>query len=517
MGTEEFGDYLDKLLRARRRECSVKCLKGALGYQDPSTIYRWLRGEKPPALNSGDYEKILAHLDLNPIEARELREAQVRSLAEHPWRRQTRQGATSSAELIRPLLETWGASGRSQSRYGATSPDAKGAPILGEAIRLLEDAPSAEGLSDEERTITLTWQSSDTIEMDDDLQNRWIEALQTVLRRKWRIRYLCRLDGDGERTVKVVQMMHGLMGMGEYLPRYFTPYGVLTPPYDLLVIPGHGAVTFFSTGRAAAVDDGIVLREPRDVAVLQAHARQLATQTTPLMTRYLASEVAKVEELLREDEAHLDGRVALKDGLSVTTQPESWYANDRHPLANELGGATYAAMRRPRAERIAAFKRTLRQADCYDICSKRAVEALTRTGVYQSPDALNKDALSPERRLEHLRNVVSLLQTYPRYHLALVDERQANASDATGIPMDLKWAVAGRRSAFVGVRLPAASGRPLDASVQISEPTVVGGFYDYFHLLWERIPPGNREREHVIGWLEQRIREVERLLRPSLN
>lgn len=517
MGTEEFGDYLEKLLRARRRECSVKCLKVALGYQDPSTIYRWLRGEKPPALNSGDYEKIVTHLNLNPIEARELHEAQVRSLAEHPRRRQARQGAPSSAGLIPPLLQSWRASAPPEPRYGPTSPDAKGAPILNEAIRLLEDTPSAEGLSDEERTITLTWQSSDPIEMDSDLQNRWQAALQAVLRRDWRIQYLCRLDGDGQRTVQLVKMMRGLMGMGEYLPRYFTPYGMLTPPYDLLVIPGHGAVTFFSTERATAVDNGIVLREPRDITVLQAHARRLAAQTAPLMKRYLSSNAVEVETLLRDDEAHLDERVALKDGLSVTTQPESWYANERHPLADELGGATYAAMKRARTERIAAFKRTLRQADCYDICSKRAVETLAHTGRYSSPDALNRDTLPPERRLEHLRNVVWLLQTYPHYHLALVDERQTSASDATGIPMDLKWSVMGRRSAFVGVRLPTASGSPLDASVQISEPTVVEGFYDYFQQLWERIPPGNRERERVIAWLEQRIREVELLLRPSLN
>lgn len=512
MGNEEFGAYLKTLLKARSGACTVKSLTSALGYQDPSTVYRWLRGEKPPALNSGDYEKIIEHLKLSQTEARDLRTAQVNSLANRPTRRQRlHQPDTSARSPVAPLLDNWGGSARGRRRIGPTSADARGADILREMIELLDGTPPADGLSEEERTITLTWQSSDPIEMSADLQENWLAALQAVLRRKWRVQYLCRLDGDGVRTMRLVEMMRGLIGMGEYYPRYFTSYGVLTPPYDLLIVPGHFAVALFAGKSPNAVDDGCVSKETHSLEVLQAHARQLALQTAPLMTRYLPTEVAQVEKLLRDAEGRPGGRVAIKDGLSVTTQPEAWF--DERGIArfaDASESADLTAMARVRGERIAAFKRTLRQYTCYDICSKRAIERLTQDGVYPQDDGLLRGVQSAEMVLEHLRNVVSLLETYnPRYQLALVDDQQVSSRGPTGIPLDLKWAVTGDRSVFIGLQLPAASGGAVDASLHITEPTVAEGFGDHFHQLWDRIPPSNRERKDVIAWLNERIARLE--------
>lgn len=230
MGNEEFGAYLKSLLKARRPECTVKSLTSALGYLDPSTVYRWLRNEKPPALNSGDYEKIVEHLKLSQTEARDLRIAQVNSLANRPTNRQRVRQTDTSAPSPVALLENWRGSARGRPRIGPTSAGAQGADILRTMIDKLDELPPADGFSEEERTITLTWQSSDPIEMSADLQEHWLAALRAVLRRKWRVQYLCRLDGDGIRTMRLVEMMRGLIGMGEYHPRYFTSYDVLTPP-----------------------------------------------------------------------------------------------------------------------------------------------------------------------------------------------------------------------------------------------------------------------------------------------
>lgn len=237
------------------------------------------------------------------------------------------------------------------------------------------------------------------------------------------------------------------------------------------------------------------------------------------MTRYLPSEAARVEELLRDAEGHQGGRVALKDGLSVTTQPEAWFHERGFArFANAAASADLTRMARIRGDRVAAFKRALRQHTCYDICSKRAIQQLARDWVYPQDDGLLQGLQPVEMILEHLRNVVSLLENYyPRYQLALVDDQQVNGRAPTGIPLDPKWTVTGDRSVFIGVRLPAASGGSVDASLHITEPTVAEGFAAHFHQLWDRIPPSNRDRNDVIAWLNERIVRLEAANSGSLN
>ncbi|MGH2503814.1 MAG: hypothetical protein ACRDID_14990 [Ktedonobacterales bacterium] len=360
-------------------------------------------------------------------------------------------------------------------------------------IGLLEATPDAVGRSEEARTITLTWQSSEPIEMSAELQGRWHQALQSVLRRGWRMLYLCRLNDNGARTIHLVEMMRGLVGMGEYLPRYFTPYGVVTPPYDLLIIPGVAAVALFSGASPDVDDNGIVIRDPHGIGVLQAHARQLAARTTPLLTPYFASDTETVEVMLREAETRRGERVGVNNGLSVITQPEAWFSEPRMAwTSGELSLLEWKANARIRGERIAAFKRRLQHDDCSMICAERAIERLARTGVYPANDLLNRGAQPPSMRVEHLRNVVSLLRAYPRFHLALVSAHLVKDSSPAGIPIGADWVAPGDRSVFIDARLPDASDTLVSATLHITEPTVADAFNAYFHQLWERIPPPSR-------------------------
>jgi len=524
VGTDDFGVHLKRLLASRRNECSAQCLSDTLGYSDPATVYRWLRGEKAPALNTEYVDKIIDHLKLTPAEAQDLRNAQIHALTDRrvtapkPSKlpRASKQPrppkSQTPAASVAPLIDQLAHPG-DDLEYHASSPHARGAPILSQIIELFEQLPDATGRSDAERTIVLTWQSRETSEMSAELEERWLVSLRSILRRGWQMQYLCRLDDNIHRTVRLVEMMRDLIGTGNYFPRYFKPYGVISPPYDLIIIPGVAGVLLFSTKTAHAVDDGIITRDAHTLRILQAHAAQLARQTTRLVTAYfhLENDLAYGERL-REAENHSGGRVLIKDGLSVTTQPEWWF--DTPPTAQIPGAHTaesWQLVAAHRKARIAAFRRYVRSNEnaYYDICTISAIERLVRTGAYPDGDPSNGPHQGKKAVREHLQNTVELLRTYENYHLALIRDYEMKDVDEESFQMSAKWQVSGDNTVFIGTRIADQQGRLVPANLHITEPTVANGFREHFYQMWQRIPPLFRERERVIAWLERQIKELD--------
>jgi hypothetical protein len=520
VGIEGFGANLKRLVEDPRRDCSAACLAEALGFRDPSTVYRWMRGEKTPSLNSDYAAHISTHLKLTHTEAQDLRNAQIRSLSDRKPRLPRRKPAGGSGS-VEPLLEHSGQARheREAVRERMAPPNASAMSVTLQMIELLEGLPTAAGRTGEDKTIVLTWQSRDPIDLTPDLQERWQAAIQTALRRGWRILYLCRLDANTARTVRLVEMMRDFFGAGAYTPRYFRTYGTLSPAWDMLIIPGIAAVMIFATRTAYSGDASIVTWDAQHIHTLLAYAKQLVEQTTPFVNVYFLSKNAiAMSQVLIDAESHEGGRLTVKDELSVITQPEAWFDGPRPPgLPETLPSEDWRTIAERRKARIAAFKRNIDVDDYYDICTERAIKRLQRSA-YPDASGWRQARLARERRercLEHLRNTVALLRQHERYHLALVSDHQLNDPGPNGIPIDPMWEVTGDNNLFLSAQIPDESGNPAPANLHISEPTIAEGFRESFRHMWERIPPVNREKEAVIRWIERQIRDLEReLVRP---
>ena len=494
----------------------MESLAKALSFADGSTIYRWLRGEKTPSVQSQHIDLIINYLKLKPAQAERLRNAQVYSLRNRmpreprkPRKRPPR--PRNSVSLL--IVDTTGEQVKELVPPG--KPDAEGVRIMKAMIQLLRNAPAPGNRSEEDRTITLTWQSRDTIAINDELQEEWEKALRQAMRQGWRIRYLCRLDHNLDRTVKLVHMMRALLSMGNYFPRYFTSYGALSPTYDLLIVPRFGAVVLFAANRDEVDAGGIIISDQNEISLLQRHARLLAAHTTPLIIPYSNLQDDPYAMMIHSAEARRGGRLALKDGLSTTTQPEEWFTDSpikRMPTTYSL--ETWEQITSTRGERIATFKRYLAFYDFYDICTMRAIEKLAFEGVYPTDDPINRGPQPLHIRLEHLRNVVDLLNKYPHYHLGLVPDCQVNSKEPNGIPVDVKFAITADNSVFLSYRGVDSSGRSGIMGMRIREPTVAAAFTHYFEEdLWKKIPENYRERKHVIEIIERYIKEIERELK----
>ncbi len=503
---ERFGDVLTRLMRDRKQKELALNLARSLN-KDVSQIYRWRRGEATPGLDTSDVDGIIEYLRLNATEMRVLRAAQVASLREGPKKRARAKESPCVARLIRrgqqPPLDTLSKSPIRSSKGSAG--------ILEEITQLLKNLPPGSGQDDMANTITLTWQGrDDAFETDEELRLSWQEALQSVLNSGWRVRHLCRLNSDVERTVHLVELMLNFVGSGNYFPYYFKTYDTLDIPHDLLVVPGIAAAWLYSAHSPHRVDSGSITRDPQQIQNIAGYANQLFAQTTRLVRAYFYDKNdLEYSAALRDAENHPGGRSVVKDGLSIVTQPERWFTDDMSlRLSSDIPIAYWRTIFALRKERISQFKRYVKEYDYRDICTLRGLERFVRGGEFPRDDPLRKHKQDKSLRLDQLQNAVTLLQPPYRYKIALIGA--PNDTEFSGMRFDSLWEVTGDKSVFMETWIPDRDGHPIGANLHITEPTVAAGFQGYFDKIWKRIPFEHRDTENVIALLNRYIEELQR-------
>jgi hypothetical protein len=495
---------------------------------DRSVIYKWLRDERTPRLNSPHLANITARLGLDAHGMERLRQAQITSLsaqAQTERQRPRAAAATRSAvsRFIERTLDAADSASASDTRHRVPTPPLPrhGTVARGrdKALRTAIDLLAHAARRDLQPTgaIQLSMQGMGMFEglpKAKELDLAWRSALRAALRRGWEIDQLWRLDKNIDRSLQLVATMLDLVGMGGYHPHYFSGRsGVLRPPYDVLVIPGSAALLLFATEQPNYLDRAILLSEPEQVELVCAHFAQLRAQTKPLLRGFMPQvhEMAYTRELV-DAEARPGGRLLIKDGPGGLTYPPAWLREDSRWMRDVVASGSVSAVDLPEylaclRRRAEAFQTYVREYDYYDICSRRAIERLADTGEYPQDMPRAEPDWPLELRIEHLEHIVALLRSHERYHLALLD-----TPEETDIPTKPFLTVTGDRRAYMGTWTRDAAGKAFQMDIEITEPTIVAALREQYGEWWERIPERHRDRDYVIDVLEQYIRNVRRRL-----
>jgi hypothetical protein len=327
------------------------------------------------------------------------------------------------------------------------------------------------------------------------LRQEWWRALRTATEQGWKVTHLRRISEDPVQILAFVEdIIDNISAGSDYNPYYFRQYGALRPPYDILVVPGQGAMQLFATEQPDYVDAAVYTPDPLFTQTLSGHFRQLLapSKARPLMKMY-TSERLSFYEVITNLELELGGRFCIQPSLSALTRPKSFLSEDgkwaQAIKARSSDPAKLLALYRQRAK---AFEKQVGEYLFRDICSKRAVERLRDEGEYDRQGLYLEDV--PER-IDHLENVINLL-ALPNYELALVDESQEHL-----LPL-ATFAV--KPHAVLLDTVPDVQGNPF-AQIEITEPKVVQGFSDYFTYVWNEIKEENRNKDRIIAWLQEQV------------
>jgi hypothetical protein len=515
-----FGSYLTTLLS--ERQLTPRDLASLLEL-DLSLVYKWLRGERTPRFNSGHADAIAEALRLPPTERQTLFQSQVRSLRERPAARTrpTPRSRFLSAPLDALLDHRMQAlPGRSPTPRGVPSGVGRASrtPAAGvvrgpratleAAIALLASAPVPRSL---EETIQLTWQGEGALDpFHPPFGTEWIYELRGALARGWKAQHLWRLNRDLGRSVTLVQTMLDLLGAGEYESLYVPKHETLAIPYDLLIVPDHGAALFFATADGSTVDAALITHDPAQIALLSAHFALLAKSAQPVMESYPRHLVGLFDTVLAESEWRVPGRRFVKYAPSLMTEPAEWssetsFWTERMRAMGFTGAALRQRLER-RRERLLALLAHAETTDYRDICTMRSIEEIVERGWYlRNAEARPTKGAPVAERRQHLQNMIDVLRRYRHFQLGLLDDGEAEELRVT---RETQWEILGEQRVLINARSLDSDDQPVDLDITLDEPSIVAAFVEHFESHWRRIAPQHRDKEWVIKWLEGQLRDV---------
>ena len=520
-----------EVLRTLMRQTPVRALARAI-HVEQSVVYRWLRNERVPQLNTDHVANIAQYLQLDPRATERLKQAQITSLTQiHTGQAlHSRMPRPAHAATNRFFEQTQRRSGSLPARHVSTTPrirthppastTLRGVPsIVQAAVEIIEHA-QPDPLR-EQTTILLSLQGEELfagLAATSGAAHVWHQALRGALRRGWQIEQLWRLDKDVGRSLHLVESMLDLVGLGGYHPRYFDHYGLLRPPYELVIVPGSAAILLLAANNATYADGALVLTEPAQIALMSAHYAQIRDLTRPLLQGFLpVAQELEVTRAVVSAEAKPGGRLVVKDGLSGLTHPPSWLREDSllGQSARRTGIVSVSdlpAYMRELRRRLAQFETHVQRYDYLDVCPQRAIRQLADTGQYHPDTPLYGQQVPLKLRLEHIQHLVFLLQSYERYHLALIDEYEEQR-----ISLEPTRLIAGSSDAFVAATARDASDTPVMMQVHITEPTIVAAFREHFADMWERVAPPHRQKPDVVLWLKRQAELLEQRIRAEAD
>lgn len=371
-------------------------------------------------------------------------------------------------------------------------------------VRALESRESAKLDKDPPLTnqeILITFQGGRSVfEGFDDLRQRFMSALIGAARQEWKIIQLFGLDGDATRALELVQTMVPLLRVpNAYEAHYFWPNRSLTPPYDLVILPDKAFVVFATT-ESLRVGGGFWV-SGTESEILRDHFNLLRTHTNPLLEYFThdPQDRQRWEQKIVAIESLPGERLLVQDGPTTLSYPSHWLAPDTHWAEAQLrtGIDNLDAAIDEHRKRARLFAEQVRQFRYLSICPKSAVERLVTQGVSINRPPYKHFIESPEERVEHLNNLISLLRTYDNFELALADEAEERFVDFQffeeikgdfGVLMEL-FPVEHRHEHRIGAF--------------INEPSIVAAMQRDFHNTWQRLSAISRNKEYVILWLER--------------
>lgn len=369
--------------------------------------------------------------------------------------------------------------------------------VIEAAIELLTTAGSPQ----QDGEILLTFQgTTDVFDKVPTLRQEWWRGIQATAEQGWKVTHLIRISEDPAQLLAFVgDIIDYISARSEYTPYYFHQYGTLSPPYDILVVPEHGAMQLYATDQPDYVDTAVFSPDPLFAQTLSGHFQQLFApdKISPLMKMY-TSDMLSAYEVITNFELEPGERFLIQPALSALTRPKSFLSEDgRWAQVIKARDSDPTKLLELYRQRVKAFEKQVGEHLFRDICSKRAVERLRDEGEYDRQGLYLEDE---QERIDHLENVINLL-AHPNYELALLDETEEHL-------LPLATFVVKPHAVLLDT-YPDVQGNPY-AQIEIREPMIVQGFSGYFTYLWNQIKEENKNKDRIIAWLEEEITNIHR-------
>jgi hypothetical protein len=288
-----------------------------------------------------------------------------------------------------------------------------------------------------------------------------------------------------------------LEGLSKWMPLYMT--GAIQPYYyprkrdgifkrTLFIAEGRVAMTTSSVGDSLDHSLNILLRNPKAVAALEAEFYGYLDLCKPLMRIIGESQKQERQQLWNEFAEVQADQVMITSRMPVYSMSEGLQKR-----MAEHSGIIYDNMHAYQVDAPRRFEQNLSQNRVWEMVRLPDVTSIRRG---QAPSDLSKGdgemvCYHPHEFVEHLDNMIRLLQEYDNYNIII--EKKQYAEDYNLIIKEHFGAIIERTA------------NP-QVLFQVSESNMIAAFWDYFRLV---ALPAAKEKTETIEELKALITELQ--------
>lgn len=333
---------------------------------------------------------------------------------------------------------------------------------------------------------------------------RWRNVLLKAISNGWNVLFLFRIDSNIYRTVGFIHFAQPLISTGKFCPYYFKKYDTFSSGNEAIIVPGIGALFCLPTHLQLTIDSAFYFKNKVAVDIFKNYFEVLYSSYCQPLVKYTLNHM-EFYHCVIESEDRIGNRFIYKYDFSILTLPENLYKKllKRKKLSrNEVQKSLELYKKR-----LDAFLLNIHQNEYFDICLTDSINNLVKHKqfYFYCHTGFEKMDLEIQDIIEHLQNIINLLETYDNYHIAFMSQNHNNAASY----INFLCCVVKERQAVMIAALKPAKYLP-EVRLTIEEPMLVRAFEVYYKEIWEHIAPVNKDKKEVINWLQSQINFLKR-------
>lgn len=519
----KFGECLNFLLSAL--DISANRLAKAINV-DSSLVNRWINGKRIPAYGTQYIESIAEYLAkniLNSFQMQTLNDLFLKIFSSNETIDDTKE------KILKVLLETQGYSmecrkkervkaNRKQSKtiedrlISNTFKSIKSITLSNEdriilgidnifsvAIDLFETATRRNG---DNNTIYITYYNNANTHLDQNSIYNINNILLEALNNGWSITLLLKLNIDVQEILKLMRFAKPLLASGRFFPYFLKEYDILAVGKELIIVPQIGVLFCFSTKPNFKINSAFYLKNKIAINIFEKYYLAfLRNYAQPLVKYYSIEDFTQYGYCLTETEEKIGDRYLYRCDFSTLTLPENLYFKllKRKGLTNDEIKKDLKSYNK----RLKSFQANIKNYIYYDIYQASSIDFLIKNKQYHlySHTGTGLIDLDDQDIIEHLQNIINLLETYKNFNIAFMPN---NINLDYILKKDIFfYLVKENQSVLLEVSEPSKSISKVRLSIK--EPTMVKAFVEYSKEIWRQVAPVNKNKKEVISWLKKHI------------
>lgn len=335
------------------------------------------------------------------------------------------------------------------------------------------------------------------------VQENYIELkniLTELIKNGWKIICLIKIPHDFRKVMNFINFVNSLILTGKFVTYYYKKYDIFTAGKEIIVIPGIGVLSCYSTTPNGIIDFALYISNPIGIIHFKKYFNGIISKFAEKLAKYFyMNESLEYTYSLIKSEEESEKRFLLKDNFSTLTLSLPMY--EKLLALTDLQTDRIFSSIELFKIRSNAFLTNLQYYVHTDIYRITPIQQLiiNKQISFSSPYGIHKVNVEIEDIINHLENILYLLKTYDNYNIVFVNENIVKRKEYRNFNCILK------SKHTVTLEDLKSAKNTSKIRLKIEEPIIVETFELYFKEVLEEIAPINKNRPEIIKWFEHQI------------